>query len=114
MIPGAHLCRVSRGAATVSMQELQDNDVARSNLWAWAHEIFGVQGLTEHVIAVIMRDVLSALAYLHKDGIIHRDLKVDPMPSFIVATWHLWFTRTISVMQHASVQMQTSRTNTMQ
>ena len=35
-----------------------------------------LQGLTEHVIAVIMRDVASALAYLHKDGIIHRDLKV--------------------------------------
>ena len=34
-----------------------------------------MQGLNEHVIAVIMRDVASALAYLHKDGIIHRDLK---------------------------------------
>ena len=38
-----------------------------------------LQGLTEHVIAVIMRDVASALAYLHKDGIIHRDLKVSPV-----------------------------------
>jgi len=39
-----------------------------------------LQGLTEHVIAVIMRDVASALAYLHKDGIIHRDLKVATEP----------------------------------
>ena len=93
---------------TIIRQAPQYNDGGKAR--SWAHRRPGTQGLTEHVIAVIMRDVLSALAYMHKSGIIHRDLKVclyaleycRNMPQFADTT---------TVVQHASVQKQTFRTN---
>ncbi len=51
------------------------NARAPCEAWPAASAQALLQGLNEHVISVIMRDVASALAYLHKDGIIHRDIK---------------------------------------
>lgn len=36
-------------------------------------------GLDEVIVATIMRDVLKALDYVHKQGGIHRDIKVSAM-----------------------------------
>jgi serine/threonine protein kinase len=35
----------------------------------------------EKYIAIIMREVLLALAYVHKCGIIHRDIKGNNLPN---------------------------------
>eukprot|EP00951_Prasinocladus_malaysianus_P040253 scaffold459947_cov48-Prasinocladus_malaysianus.AAC.1 len=47
------------------------------NIIKYAHP----KGLEEPVIATILREVLKALEYVHKQGAIHRDVKVKvPKP----------------------------------
>lgn len=36
-------------------------------------------GFEEHVIGSILKETLKALEYLHKHGIIHRDVKVNSL-----------------------------------
>ena len=37
--------------------------------------------LSEQLVAVYLRQVIEGLAYLHKNGVVHRDVKVR-VPSF--------------------------------
>lgn len=78
----------SRHANIIRLREIT---IWRNNLWVvmdlmrcsvftvlWQREIF-----TEHTI-FITRQVLTALAYLHKKGYLHRDIKCE----HILLGWH--------------------------
>lgn len=47
--------------------------------------------LEERYIVLITREVLIALAYLHKEGIIHRDIKGKKALRYICTQQHLEF-----------------------